>query len=887
MGDVYRATDTSLRREVAVKVLPPAVATDTNRLARFRREAHTLASLNHPHVAAIYGFEEVHGTAFLILELVEGETLAERLRRGPLPLNDALDLARQVAEGLEAAHERGIVHRDLKPANIKVTPSGIAKVLDFGLAKAYAGDAASSEAVESPTRTLDETALGVVVGTTAYMAPEQVRGRPLDKRADVWAFGVVLYEMLTTRRPFEGASVTDLLAAVVSVDPDWSVLPAGTPPAVRRLLRRCLQRDLRLRLPDIGAARLELTEVLAGDTEPVTAPGERSSSRLHRAVPWMVAALAVGGAAYTFVGARRSSGDQAGQPLARLTLEMPSSMALSRGSAPLISPDGRHLVVLGQERLLYLRRMDALAFEPLAGTEGATSAFWSPDSGSIAFTVGQQVKVVMLTGAVRTLSVLDSVAGTGTWNASGLIVLPKSPKGAFTNDATTLVLVSVSDGRWTPLTSLDRSRGEIGHSSPEFLPDGRRVAFYAENQDPERSGLVVASLDAPAARQPLTLPGTSVRFAAGHGLVTRNGSILAYPFDPVRLEPTGEAVLLAGDAESLELGAPFSASRAGVLVYQARIADRVQLAWVARDGTPLQRLGRPDRYSGFKLSRDERRAALTGLAPDGRQGIWTLDLARGVATVFALDAVNPLWSPDGTQLVFTSSIGLEVEAIGQHIPNRLFRKSASHDGRAVPVLPPEAHRSAQMWPKYWTPDARMLLYLVQHEGRNRIFAVRLDEPSSPVPLDLEGELIDAIQLSPDGRWLTYIALEHGRHEVFMQPFGRPGERIRVSPDGGGQPRWRADGRELYYVTPAGALMAVTVAPEGELGPVHHRLFDIAAAASYLDQYAPSRNGQRFLVMLPVPTGLSPLRIVSGWHTHSGTRRNTNGGRQATVMALGP
>ena len=878
MGDVYRATDASLGREVAIKVLPPAVATDADRLTRFRREAHTLASLNHPHIAAIYGFEEVHGTAFLVLELVEGETLAERLRRGSLPLADALDLARQIAEGIEVAHQRGIVHRDLKPANIKVTPSGVAKVLDFGVAKAFAGDGAAGEwhgATESNTQTRDDTAIGEIVGTAAYMAPEQVRGRAVDKRVDVWAFGVVLYEMLTARRPFGGATVTDLLAAVVSVDPDWSRLPADTPPAVRRLLRRCLHRDLRLRLPDIGAARLELTEVLAGDTEPVIAHGDRSSARRVRpAVPWLIGALGVAAAVYTIVAVRWTSGSQAEPPLARLTLEMPPSMAATRVGAPNISPDGRHIVVVGQERRLYMRHMDALAFEPVPGSDGATSAFWSPDSESIAFTVGGQVKVVTLTGAVRTLCILDGLAWKGTWSASGSIVLPKSPKGTGTNDATTLVLVSVSDGRWSRLTSLEQSRGEIGHSSPEFLPDGRRVAFFAENADPGRSALVVASLETPAERLPLSLPGAAVQFAAGHAFVARDGSILAYLFDAERLEPTGEAVLLATDSSNPEIGAPFSVSDTGVVVYQSPIADQVQLAWVARDGTPLESVGRPERYSGVKLSRDERRAALTGVGPDGRWSIWTLDMARGVPTLFALDAGNPLWSPDGAELVFSSSMGLEVEAIGQHIPNRLFRKSARHDGRAAPVLPPGIHRSAQMWPKYWTPDGRTLLYLVQHEGRNRMFAARLDESSFPVPLDVEGELVDAMQLSPDGRWLTYIALEHGRHEVFMQPSGRPGERIRISPDGGGQPRWRADGRELYYVTPAGALMAVRVGLEGVLAQAHQRLFNISAAASYLDQYAPSRDGQRFLVMLPVPTGLSPLRIVSGWQTLSRTRSRT-------------
>jgi dipeptidyl aminopeptidase/acylaminoacyl peptidase len=381
--------------------------------------------------------------------------------------------------------------------------------------------------------------------------------------------------------------------------------------------------------------------------------------------------------------------------------------------------------------------------------------------------------------------------------------------------------------------------------------------------------MFVTRLDAPAERRPLALPGASVRFASGHAFVARDGSILAYPFDADKLAPTGEAVVLAADADKRELGSTFSVSSAGVLVYQAPIADQVQLGWVARDGTPLERVGRPAAYSRLTLSRDERRAALSVRGSDDRWAIWTLDLGRGVPTLFAQDAIDPLWSPDGSELVFTSSMGLDVEAIGQHLPNRLFRKSARQDARAAPVLPPEAHRSAQMWAKYWTSDGRTLLYLVQHEGRNRMFSVRLDQPPSPVLLEAEGEGFDAMQLSPDGRWLTYIALEHGRHEVFLQPYGRPGERIRISPDGGGQPKWRADARELYYVAPGGALMAVPIGPDGEVGPDEpRRLFDIFAAELYLDRYAPSRDGQRFLVMLPVQSGLSPLRIVSGWHTRT-------------------
>ena len=878
MGEVYRATDVSLGRQVALKVLPPDVATDADRVARFRREAQTLASLNHPHIAAIYGFHEAERTAFLVLELVEGEDLDERLQRGPLPVDEALNLARQIAEALEAAHERGIVHRDLKPANVKVTRSGIAKVLDFGLAKAYGQDGAFRiEAGHYTTLAVEGTAAGVILGTPAYMAPEQVRGQAVDKRADVWAFGVVLYEMLTGRRLFAGATVTDVLAAVVTADPDWSRLPEDTPAAVRRLLRRCLQRDPRRRLPDIGAARLELTEVLAGDTEPEALhAGASRASRVRRAMPWLVSVLALAAAAtFAIVADRSPSGDPPQRPPLRLTIDTPRSLSLVSRTIPVISPDGRHVVVVGREQALHLRRMDSLAFEPLPGTQGASSAFWSPDGRRIGFTAGAQVKAVTLGGEVQTVCTLDGVAWGGAWGAQGALVVSRGPN-THNDDGATLVTVSPSSGAWAPLTVLDASRGELAHGVPEFLPDGRQVAFAVVSKDPAHSGAYVASVDAPGSHRPLPLrTNGAVRFADGFALVSRDSNILAYRFDADRLETTGEPILLAADlvapSDLESFGGFFSVSRQGVLVYLTRLADEVQLAWVTRDGTLLARVGRPERCQQFTLSPDETRAALQVRGPEGGASIWILDLARGVPVRLASGAVDPVWSPDGSELVFTSATAASrAEHIGSRSPSRLFRKSARHDTPAVPVLPPDVHGPAQMWGKHWVDNGRMLLYLVQVDGRNRAFSTRLDGTSAPVPLDLTETVIDEMQLSPDGRHLAYIALERGRSEVLLQPFAGAGERVRVSPDSGGQPKWRPDGRELYYVTPGGALMAVTIGPRGELDAAPpRRLFDIAEPVMWLDQYAPSRDGQRFLVRLPVESGAPALRVVSDWQPASG------------------
>ena len=402
MGEVYRARDAKLGRDVAIKVLRPEVAGDPDRLARFRREAHVLASLNHPHIAGIYGFEEVNGTAFLVLELVEGEDLAERLRRGPLPVQDALDIAKQIAEALEAAHERGVIHRDLKPANVKVTAAGTAKVLDFGLAKAWAGEGAraivSGDPALSPTLASSGTVAGMILGTAGYMSPEQMRGRPVDRRTDVWAFGVVLFELLTGRPLFAGDTITDLIAAAVTTEPDWSRLPPDTPAAMRRLLRRCLQRDPRLRLPDIGSARLELAELLAGVAEPetgvtLTPPHgyQTPARRTARVVAWSLAVLAVGIATGAFVALRQFRGERIEQPLRRVSLLTPPDLQVSPFAPPLISPDGRHVVIASQPTdrpsMLWIRHLDSLPFEPLAGTEGGDRAFWSRDSRSVAFVV--------------------------------------------------------------------------------------------------------------------------------------------------------------------------------------------------------------------------------------------------------------------------------------------------------------------------------------------------------------------------------------------------------------------------------------------------------------------------------------------------------------------
>ncbi|HXE80231.1 MAG TPA: protein kinase [Vicinamibacterales bacterium] len=875
MGEVFRALDTTLRREVALKVLPREVRQNPDRLARFRREAHLLASLNHPNIGAIYGFEETGEAPFLVLELVEGETLAERLRRGPIPVREAIELARQVADALEAAHERGIVHRDLKPANVKVTESGIVKVLDFGLAKALNADVSSDvpgDASRSPTFAPTGTRLGAIIGTAAYMSPEQARGRPVDRRADVWAFGVLLFEMLTGRRPFGGETITDTIAAIVTADPDWSPLPRDTPPAVRRVLRRALQKDPRLRLPDIGSARIELTEALSGVADPEGAaevdgaPRRRLSASLAVAAA-LIAAAAV--AAGVFIG-RRLAGDLREQTTAHVDLSVPADLRLSPFAAPRVSPDGRHVIVAAQRvegstgraagpGMLWIRRLDTPAFEPIAGTEGAIRGFWSPDSQSVAFVANGQLKRVAVGSGVQVLCTLDSpfTAG-GSWSPDGAtIVLSKGLRDSTDPRGATLVLVSASGGAIRPLTTLQES-DEGGHYWPEFLPDGRHIAFVVFGVNTENRGVFVAPLDAPDQRtQFLGAAASTVAFSLNHVLFVNGGTLFAQRLeDRVRL--AGEPFPLAGpvDVWSPPALGMFSASTNGTLVYTAPAGRNRQLAWVGRDGQTIATVGAPRAFEQLALSPDEQRAAVELPDAAGRHDIWIIDLTRGVLTRLTSDPADdrdPVWSPDGTEVVFRST---------RTGPMTLFRKSLV-DGQ------PERRvfeGSGDFVPESWTKNGDSLLY-VQLDALNRIGWRRSTDAGTADAIVTGESVIDELQVSPDGRFVAYASTESGRFEVYVRPLGRPGAKVRVSLDGGGQPKWRGDGRELFYVTDQGMLMAVPVRYSGAsivVGlPVP--LFELADNDAELDHYAPSSDGQRFLVRLPArPAGNAAVHVVLNW-----------------------
>ena len=875
MGEVYRATDTTLGREVAIKVLPPEVAHDPERLGRFKREAHLLASLNHPHVAAIYGLEEADGKPFLALELVEGEDLKERLARGAIPVDEALEIAEQVAEALEEAHAKGIVHRDLKPANVKLKPDGKVKVLDFGLAKAWSGEAnagssSSSALSESPTLARTGTMAGVILGTAAYMSPEQARGKPVDKRADVWSFGVLLWEILTGRALFAGDTVTDVIAAVVTKEPDLDALPASTPRAVRRLVSRCLRKDPRTRLPDMGAARLELQEVLAGTSTDAEAPPRESAEasrtarrqRARERGAFLAVALALGGLLAFLLRERLSEAPERRSP-AHFVLDTPEDLAFWPWSPVAVSPDGRHVAIIGTSstgtRQLWLRPLDATEARPLPGTVGALGGhFWSPDSASIAFAAeGELRRITLASGTVQRLSKLPQEFDAGTWGAEETIVF------AAGGPNTRLYSLPAAGGEARLLTSPDEGRKETGHGWPQFLSDGRRLLFVVGAADEETSGLYVTSLASPALKRRLGPANGRFQVVPGHLLFVRDGNLMAQPFDPRALATTGEAVTLASSVAafaSVPTFGWFSASATGRVAWLSTPSSTdTRLEWVDRNGRTLGALGEASRYGQFALSPDGRRVAAEVANAEGRYDLWLIDVARGVPSRLTTDPGDerePVWSPDSKELVFTS------DATGDQ---NILRKGIQGADAAAPLPNAIGQTSAARdIPEGWVRDKSTLLYLTIGEAERTLWAASLDGREPPEAL-VKGFAIDEPRVSPDGRWLAYISDQSGSFEVYVEPFRRPGEKMRVSATGGGQPRWRGDGKELFFLAADGSLMAVAVGTEGAgltvglpTALVPAKTLRAALQGPDYDDYDVAASGQRFLVKRG--QGLEPPRI---------------------------
>ena len=611
MGEVYRARDTKLGRDVAIKILPPHFTSDPERLARFEREARLLASLNHPHIGAIYGLEDADGVRALVLELVGGETLADRIARGPIPVNDTLTIARQIADALEAAHEKGIVHRDLKPANIKITPDAVVKVLDFGLAKMAASDTVAADPTQSPTLTVGGTKEGVILGTATYMSPEQAKGRPADKRADVWAFGVVLYEMLTGRRAFEGEAISEVLARVIEREPDWTTLPASTPARLRELLRRCLRKDPKSRLQAIGDARVQIDELISGATDEAAAVDSQPRVQRNASRAWMVvAALSLAIAAALAVPATLYLRRGVPEPLlTRFEIPMPPT---SDPVSFALSHDGRQLAFVatsdGASRL-WVRPLDQVTARPLAGTEGARYPFWKPDGRAIGFFADGKLKLIDLGSSVLHVAADAPNGRGGTWNSDDVIVFaPNAP-----NNFGVLLRVMAAGGTPVPVTQLPAGQGG-SHRFPQFLPDGRHFLFLGGTGQADTHNVYVGTLEGGESKRVREARSVAVFAPPDSLLWVEDGVLVAQRFDPARAVVSGEPIPVVQDVglDELVYRGMFAVSATGVLAHRTGRGERRQLTWVDRAGVARGTVGPPVEagLSGPELTPDGKHVAV-------------------------------------------------------------------------------------------------------------------------------------------------------------------------------------------------------------------------------------------------------------------------------------
>ncbi len=866
MGEVYRARDAKLGRDIALKILPSTLAHDSQAMARLEREARTLASLNHPNIAAIYGLEESDGRRALVMELVEGETLAEHIRgragagRKPLLAEEALPIAKQIAEALEYAHERGVIHRDLKPANVKITPEGVVKVLDFGLAKVLSDQDSMAPVVSanSPTLSAMATQAGIILGTAAYMAPEQAKGKQVDRRADIWAFGCVLFEMLAAEKPFDGETITDLLAAVIKSEPDWTVLPQTTPPAIRRVIRRCLQKDTRQRLQAIGDARIAIEEALSGaDADAAISggpiAGAERASLLGRALPWTLGAIAVicaATAGWLLLKPRPQ------QSVVRFSVASPENSEFVVGSSMSLSPDGRMLAIVARAgpdkaNVLWLRPLDSLTAHPILGTDGASSPFWSPDSQQIGFEAGGKLmKLASSGGTPQTLCDTKRFDGA-TWNRDGVIL--------FVDNG---VLYRVPDTGGDPalVFAPDASRHWTNLGFPQFLPDGRHFIFEADAGASDDNFLEAGSLDSKAVVRLGQADAEAFFAPPGYLFYTFQRTLMARPFNARTLRFTGPPLPISQNVGRMPYFnyAFFSVSPAGVLAYQSTAtASLNQVTWFNRAGEKLGTVGPPDIHTAPALSPDGSRLAVA-IGDFGKRDIWIYDLKRGTAsrlTFGPADATNTTWSADGTHIVYSSNPDGRYD---------LYRKAANGLGSTQPLLQSAQEKHLDDL----SSDGRYAIYDTanDHEG---LWALPLFGDRKPFPFVQSNFLAVSAVFSPNGRYVAYMSGETGSYEIYVQTFPQQTGKWQISTAGGLQPEWSRDGKELFYLARDSRLMAVdvnTTAATLEAG-IPKPLFQTQLDSTYRGRnfYVVSPDGQRFLLLEPVNDAASPpITVVVNW-----------------------
>jgi serine/threonine protein kinase len=846
MGEVYKAKDQKLGRDVAIKVLPEEFAKDTDRVARFQREAKLLASLNHPNIAAIHGLEEADGTHFLVLELIEGDTLADRLKRAAIPVEEALKLALQIAEALEAAHDKGVIHRDLKPANIKVTPDGKVKVLDFGLAKAFAGEQAEVNLSHSPTLSEAATLQGVILGTAAYMSPEQARGKPLDKRTDIWAFGCVLYEMLTGKAAFQGEDVTEILAAVVKSGVDLDLLPENLHPDIRKIITRCLQKEQKRRYSGIGDVQYEIEQVLADPSgifvQPVTAT--KPKKKLRFGIPWLAATLALG-AIIAGIAVWKLKPSEPHQVM-RFDYELPENQSFSRGGRPLVavSADGMKIAYVANQQL-YLRKLNELKAKPIQGTdEDPNNPFFSPNGQWIGYysTTDSQLKKITVSGGAPVTLCEAGYPFGATWGSDDTILFGQQAG-----------IMSVSANGGPAQLLIEIEGGEQVHG-PQLMPGGEWVLFTLQGNsastDWDEAQIVVQSLKT-GERKLLVSGGSDARYLpTGHLVYALGGVLSAIVFDVDNLKVIGGAVpILEGvqRASGFTGAAQFGFSDTGMLAYVVGGADAavgLSLVWVDRNGEE-ELLGlEPKIYLGPRISPDGTKVALTVL-DGGDSDIWIWDLIREIMSRLTLDETtenNPLWTTDGQKIVFSSN---------RDNTFSIYWKSADGAGESQNLCSASGSEIGVNGVS-WSHDGKFLLLQEVNPGEGNIGMLSMDgdRPRKPLLQEKYNEIQP--QISPDGRWIAYASDQSGDFEVYVRPFPEVNKTMwQVSTSGGRDPLWAPDGRELFYRN-GNSVMAVEVETKSAFSPGKPKvLFQgeyISGSTSNLNPWDISHDGKRFLMV---------------------------------------
>jgi serine/threonine protein kinase len=864
MGEVYRARDTRLDREVAIKVLTPDVAKATGRLLRFEQEARAASALNHPNILTVYDIGSHDGVPFMVSELLEGCELREQLNEGALPMRRALDYAQQITAGLAVAHEKGIIHRDLKPENLFVTKDGRVKILDFGLAKLKPQKL--GRGVDSEAQTMKPlTNPGMVMGTAGYMSPEQVRGQEVDQRSDIFSFGLILYEMLAGERAFFGITVADLMSAILREEPpEISGLNEKIGPALDRIVRRCLEKKPEQRFHSAHDLGYALEVVASSNTSgslqtdvlpvlPVTDSPKRGGWRDY--LGWLVAGICALIAALSLWMFWFNRSQPTAQTV-RFNILPPDKTNFCENSFA-VSPDGRLLAFCAADAngkgQLFLRPLNSFASQPLPGTQDAALPFWSPDGRSLAFYSESKLKRIDISGgSVQTLCAAEN-AGGGTWNNAGDLII--TPSGGE------LFRISANGGVPTPLTTLDKSRGELFHAFPQFLPDGQHFLYYASCRQARQSGIYVSSLTDKTARLVLS-SDFNAHYASGHLLFVNDGTLMGQAFDTRTMKLGGEPFQIAEQVRTYFIIPLFSASQNGTLAYQSGGAKSPQLVWFDRNGKQLGTLGEAADYSNPSLAPDEKRIAVCIRDPQTKmRDIWLFDVTRGAKMRFTFDPaddLNPIWSKDGGRIYFSSS---------RKGPRDLYQKKVdAADEEEIIYSSSEIKNVEDI-----SPDGRLLLYNTNDTApdspnKNDLWLLPLDGERIPKPYLKSQFNEDQAAISPDGRWVAYRSFESGREEIYVATFPQIGGKWQVSSGGGDEPRWRRDGKELYFTVKDRQLMAAEVKSNSsafETG-VPTLLFEIQLSALGRNRYVVSGDGQRFLVSTRLDETVVPINVVLNW-----------------------